>query len=166
MYNGTCYACFDGDNDINYYRLMQAWHENEKFDFTFVNAHDLTQARDSSSEETIKRSLKTRLNASDVFIVLIGNSTQNLYKFVRWEIEVAINMGIPIIAVNLDKKREINRVLCPPILREELVIHVPFGHKIIDYAIKNWPSAYKSHLSQGHSGPYNYVQSVYDNLGL
>ncbi|MDI5896359.1 TIR domain-containing protein [Flavobacterium algoritolerans] len=162
----TCYACFDGDSDIHYYRLMQAWHVNEKFDFTFINAHDLTQSRDSSTEETIKRSLRTRLRASDVLVVLVGESTRNLYKFVRWEIEVSIELGLSIIVVNLDKKRRMNSVLCPPILRNELAIHVPFGHKIIDYAIKNWPSSASRHRVAGESGPYYYQDSVYSVLGL
>lgn len=164
--NPTCYACFDGDNDIHYYRLMQAWHKNDKFDFTFNNAHDITQARDTSTEETIKRSLRTRLNASDIFIVLVGESTQNLYKFVRWEIEVAVEMRLPIIVVNLDNKRSINENLCPPILRNELAIHVPFGHKIIDYAIRDWPSNATQLKRQGKTGPYYYNESVYQNLGL
>jgi len=145
---------------------MQAWHANENFDFTFVNAHDITQARDTSTEETIKRSLKTRLNASDVFIVLVGKSTQNLYKFVRWEIEVAIDMGLPIVVVNLDNKRAINNDLCPPILRNQLAIHVPFGHKIIDFAIRYWPSWSKKHRQDGKAGPFYYEESVYNNLGL
>jgi hypothetical protein len=162
----TCYACFDGDNDIHYYRLMQAWHANERFDFTFRNAHDITQARDTSTEETIKRSLRTRLNSSDVFIVLIGNSTRNLYKYVRWEIEVALDLEIPIIAVNLDGKKNMNENLCPPILRDELVVHVPFGLKIINYAIKNWPSTYRNLLRQGENGPRYYLKIVYDELGL
>jgi hypothetical protein len=164
--SSICYACFDGDNDIHYYRLMQAWHVNERFDFTFHNAHDITQARDTSSEETIKRSLRTRLNASAVFLVLVGQSTKNLYKYVRWEMDVALEMKIPIIAVNLDGKRSLNAELCPPILKDELVIHIPFGHKIIDYAIKDWPSSYRRHLSRADSGPYYYLQSVYDQLGL
>lgn len=162
----TCYACFDGDNDIHYYRLMQAWHVNEKFDFTFINAHDLTQSRDSSTEDTIKRSLRTRLKASDILVLLVGESTKNLYKFVRWEIEVAIELGLSIIVVNLDKKRSMNSVLCPPILTNELAIHVPFGHKIINYAIKNWPSSASRHKSAGESGPFYYLDSVYNDLGL
>lgn len=162
----TCYSCFDGDNDIQYYRLMQAWHTNEKFNFTFINAHDITQARDTSTEDTIKRSLRTRLRSSDIFLVLIGQSTKNLYKFVRWEIEVALEMGIPIIAVNLDKRRTINQDLCPPILRNELVVHVPFGHKIIDYAIRNWPASFAKHVSNGDTGPYFYTEQVYEKLDL
>lgn len=162
----TCYACFDGDNDIHYYWLMKAWHKNEKFDFTFVNAHDITQARDTSSEETIKRSLRTRLNASDVLVVLVGKSTKNLYKYVRWEIEVALEKEIPIIVVNLDGERGINNALCPPILRNELVVHVPWGHKIIDYTIKNWPTDYRNLRLKGVTGDRVYGGDVYNKLGL
>lgn len=164
--NPTCYTCFDGDNDIRYYRLMSAWHENENFDFTFINAHNITQARDSSTEETIKRSLRTRLNSSDVFIVLVGQNTKNLYKFVRWEIEVAIEKELPIIVVNLDKKKTFNQELCPPILREKLAIHIPFNSKIIDYAIRNWPKTSKRRKQDGENGPFEYTEDVYKNLGL
>ena len=159
-----CYACFDGDNDIHYYRLMQAWHKNEKFDFTFQNAHEITQARDSSSEQTIKRSLRTRLNASDVFIVLVGKNTQNLYKYVRWEIEVAIDMELPIIVVNLDNKTSINLDLCPPILRNHLAVHVSYGPKIINYAIKQWPSEQNHLKSNKITGPRKYSSSIYSSL--
>lgn len=164
--NPTCYACFDGDKDIHYYRLMTAWHVNEKFEFTFVNAHDITNARDTSTEETIKRSLRTRLNASDILVVLIGESTKNLYKFVRWEIEVAIEKGMPIIAVNLNKKKSVDYDRCPPILRSALAIHVPFGHKIIDYALKNWPSRQFELKKNGEIEPRVYRDSVYTELGL
>lgn len=162
----TCYTCFDGDEDIHYYRLMQAWHVNERFDFTFVNAHDITQARDSSTEETIKRSLRLRLNASDIMIVLVGQKTRNLYKFVRWEIEVAIEKGMPIIVVNLNGQRDMDNALCPPILKYELAVHVPFSLKIIDYAIRNWPSSHRFYANDGKSGSYRYNDSIYKGLGI
>jgi len=145
---------------------MQAWHENEKFDFTFVNAHDITQARDTSTEETIKRSLRTRLNASDILLVLVGENTSNLYKFVRWEIEVALEKDLPIILVNLNKRRFMDTALCPPILRDKLAVHVAFAHKIIDFAIKNWPSWYITHKQNGKTGPFYYEDSIYKDLGL
>lgn len=162
----TCYACFDGDNDIHYYRLMQAWHANDRFDFTFINAHDITQSRDTSTEETIKRSLRTRLNASDVFIVLIGASIRNLYRFVRWEIEVALEKNMPIVAINVHSLRYMDETLCPPILRNELAIHIPFAHKIVDFAIQNWPSSHRNYVRQGTTGPHYYYDSVYKGLGI
>lgn len=164
--NPTCYACFDGDNDILQYRLMTAWDANDKFDFKFVNAHELTQARDTSTEESIKSSLRKRLNASDILVVLVGEKTKNLYKFVRWEIEVAIEKGMPIIAVNLNKSKTRDNDRCPAILRNALAIHVPFGSKIVNYAIKNWPAQYAAHTKKGDTGAYYYDESIYTGLGL
>jgi hypothetical protein len=68
---------------------MTAWHANDKFGFEFHNAHDLNKARDSSQEESIKRQLRERLANSKVFVVLIGEKTRYLTKFVRWEMEVS-----------------------------------------------------------------------------
>ncbi|RZJ82274.1 MAG: molecular chaperone Tir [Chryseobacterium sp.] len=157
----TCYICFDGDKDMHHYRLMTAWNSNPKFNFNFHNAHDLSQARDSSSEETIKRSLRYRLRSSDILIVLVGESTKNLYKFVRWEIEVAIELGLPIICINLNGSRYHDDDRCPAILRNRSSIHVSYNPAIINYAIANWP---RIHLN--HSEPRRFNHSVYSNLGL
>ena len=37
-YRNKTYVIFDG-NDIRYYRLMQAWKENDNIDFDFNDAH-------------------------------------------------------------------------------------------------------------------------------
>lgn len=158
-YRNKAYVCFDGDKDIHYYRLMKAWHENENFDFAFYDAHDLIQARDSSSEETIKRSLRERLNSSREFIVLIGESTKNLTKFVRWEMEVALKLDLPIIGVNLNKKNGLDSNRCPAIIRDELVVHVPFGATPIKYALEKWPEEYRRLKSQGTVG-----SRIYNNI--
>lgn len=159
-YRNKAYVCFDGDNDISYYRLMKAWHENENFDFTFYDAHDLMQARDSSSDETIKRSLRERLKNSREFIALIGENTKNLFKFVRWEMEVALNLDIPIIGVNLNGKNGLDSDRCPAIIRDELVVYVPYGTEPINYALRNWPDDYRRLKGQGDIGSH-----VYKNLG-
>lgn len=165
-YSNKYYACFDGDNDINYYRLLTAWSENEHHEFTFNDAHALTQARDTSSEETIKRSLRERLKNSKALVVLVGKNTKNLYKFVRWEIEQAIAMGLPIIVVNINKKRSMDNDLCPPILRTTLAVHISFEQKIIGYAMKDWLTSVEIHKKNGDQCPCIYTDSVYKNLGL
>jgi hypothetical protein len=165
-YRNKCFTSFDGDNDIHYYRLLTAWHANDNFDFSFYDAHILTQARDSSSEETIKRSLKERLNNSKVFLLLIGKHTKNLFKYVRWEIETAMSMGIPIVAVNLNGKREMDIDFCPPILKTELALHIPFGQKIIDHALSNWPEKHSKLSAENEKGPFRYWDNFYTKLGL
>lgn len=161
-YKNKTYVCFDADNDIHYYRLMTAWKENDNIAFNFHNAHEINNLRDGSTEDTIKRKLRERLANTKVLVVLIGEHTKNLYKYVRWEIEYAIEKDTPIIAVNLNGERERDNDLCPPILKDKLAIHVPFGQKIINYALNNWPSSHSNHKSNDESGSYHYNDSVYD----
>ncbi|ATU69069.1 molecular chaperone Tir [Levilactobacillus brevis] len=162
-YRNKVYVAFDGDNDMRYYDLMRGW--NVKDDFDFNDAHDLHSARDSSTEESIKKSLMDRFNNSKLFIILIGEHTRYLTKFVKWEIEVAIRLNLPIIAVNLNDKRQ-GDDLMPAVLRDELHITVPYKEKIIKYAMDNWPDSDKKHRGNGETGEYVYKDKVYEDLGL
>lgn len=165
-YRNKTYVCFDGDNDIRYYRLMQAWKQNDNTNFDFYDAHEMNNIRDTSQEETIKRKLREKLSNSKIFVVLIGESTKYLYKFVRWEIEQALSLDLPIIVVNLNGKRTIDSELCPPILRDELAIHISFNAAIMQHALENWKQSHDSYKMQGKKGSYHYLTSVYDSLGL
>jgi hypothetical protein len=97
--------------------------------------------------------------------VLVGESTKNLYRFVRWEIELAINKNLPIVVVNLNNKHRMDPDRCPPILREHCAIHVAFKMKIIKYALDGFPDWY---IREGNDNPgwRYYEDSVYQNLGL
>lgn len=164
-YRNKTYIAFDGDNDMHYYRLMTAWSENERFSFDFSNAHDLNTARDSSQEESIKRQLRERFANSKLFIVLIGQNTRYLTKFVRWEIETAIRLRLPIVGINLNGSRRQDD-LCPPAMRDTLAVYVPFRDKIVTHAALNWPSDHKQYAAEGKSGAFFYYDSVYQSLGL
>ena len=164
-YRNKTYICFDGDTDMHYYRLMTAWHANDRFSFEFQNAHDLNTARDSSQEESIKRQLRERFANSKEFIVLIGEKTKLLRKFVQWEMEVALRLDLPIIGVNLNGSRWRDD-RCPPAIWDALAMYVPFGPKIVEYAMNDWPGSHILHRSQGRSGPYYYLDGVYESLGL
>ena len=165
-YRNKVYISFDGDNDIHYYRLMQAWKQNDNTDFNFYNAHDLNTARDSSQEESIKRQLRIRFQNTKTFVILIGESTRYLYKFVRWEMEQALALDLPIIGVNLNGLRYQDSEKCPPIIRDELAIYISYNAAILQYALETWPMKHSSLKLQGKSGPYYYKQSHYQALGL
>jgi len=165
-YANKTYVCFDADTDMWAYAYMLGWKENERTAFNFHNAHEINNLRDGSSEETIKNKLRERLKNTKVFVVLIGENTQNLYQYVRWEIAYAIENDIPIIGVNLNKKRVIDDDRCPPLLKAKLAIHLPYGQKIIDYALNNWPDSHYRHRKNDETGPYSYKESVYESLGI
>jgi hypothetical protein len=165
-YRNRVYVAFDGDNDMHYYRLMTAWKQHDGFTFDFENAHDLNYARDTSLEETIKRRLRERLANTKVFVLLIGGSTKFLYKFVRWEIEQALSLRLPIIGVNLNGLRQMDPDRTPPILRDELAAYISFNAKIMEHALENWPNEAIQLRQQGANGPRFYAQQVYQRLGV
>lgn len=165
-YRNKTYVCFDGDSDIHYYRLMQAWHQSDHTNFSFYNAHDLNYARDSSLEASIKRQLRERLANSKVFVVLIGATTRYLFKFVRWEMEQALSLGLPIIAVNLNGLRAQDPNRCPPIIRDELAVHISFNAKIMETALTEWPLRHLELRRVGATGPYFFKDETYRRLGL
>ena len=165
-YKNKTFVSFDGDSDIHYYRLMTAWNQSDHLPFSFYNAHDLSSARDSSTEESIKAQLAERLRSSKIFIILIGENTRYLYKFVRWEIEQAIKREMPIIAVNLNGKRSMDSDRCPPILANALAVHVSFNAAILQHALENWPASDISYRADKKSGPYYYKDEIYKRLGL
>ncbi len=164
-YTNKTYVAFDADNDIHYYRLMQAWKQNDNTSFNFYDAHDLNNVR-VYSEESIKRNLQERLRSTKVFILLVGENTKYLYKFVRWEIEQAIKRDLPIIVVNLNGKRNKDTNLCPLILDDELSLHVSFNQKIIEKALSSWEASHKKHRGEGSTSAYVYGEDVYKAVGL
>lgn len=165
-YRNKMFVSFDGDSDIHYYRLMCAWKQNDRSPFSFADAHDINTALDTSSEVTIKARLAERMRNTKVFVVLIGEQTRYLYKFVRWEIEQAIRRDLPIIGVNLDGLRSMDGSRCPPLLRDALAVHVCFNSAILQHALENWPQSHRTYRSQDKSGPYYYNANIYKGLGL
>lgn len=164
-YRNKTYVCFDADNDMRYFSLMKAWKGAKNTTFNFHNAHDLNNARDTSLEESIKRQLRIRLKNSKLFIVLIGNRTKFHTKFVKWEMEFALRLDLPIIGANLNGSRKITS-LCPPAIRDELAVFVPFNQKIIEFAMNDWPDQHDELKEQEVKGARYYRENVYERLGL
>ncbi len=152
-YRNKTYIIFDADTDMHYYRLMTAWKENEKIDFDFHNAHLFNNLTPLASEEQIKKKLRERMSNTKQVIVLVGEKTKNLHKFVRWEIEIAQKLDLPIIAVNIDKEN-CSTDKTPPILKNSYYVSVPLEIKKIKYALDKFPTEYHKNKSNGPSERY------------
>lgn len=164
-YRNKTYVIFDADNDMWAYRFMRGWKVNDHIDFNFHDAHDLNVIRSASTEETIKRRLRERFSSAKQVIILIGDHTKNLHRFVRWEIEIAQNLDLPLVAVNLNGHRSYDSARCPAILRDRYVVHVSFNAKIIKHALDDFPTEY-ARRDLTKEGNRHYGKSIYSQLGL
>lgn len=159
------YVIFDGDKDQWAYRYMKGWKANRNIDFHFEDAHDLFPLTYRAQDENyIKSKLRERFKQTNQVVVLIGESTKYLYKYVRWELEVALGLGLPIIAVNLNNKRSQDEALCPALIRNhQKVVHVAFRMRIIKLAMDN----FSAFLRKNPSGTaWHYSDKVYKDLDL
>ena len=163
-YRDRTYVIFDGDNDQWAYRYMRGWKNNDRIDFDFEDAHDLFPLTYRAQDETyIKSKLRERFKYASQVIVLIGESTKYLYKYVRWELEVALDLGLPIIAVNLNNRRSEDINLCPAILRNQDVVHISFKMRIIKHALDDFPPFIRNSKKRE---TWHYGDQVYNNIGL
>lgn len=167
-YRNKTYVAFASE-DIHFYRLMEAWRENDKMDFNFYDAHDLYVSRDTSQRETIKRNLRERLkNAKQV--VLIGSKDAKSkggdgYSFLAHEIKLIQEFNLPIVVANSDKDRNIDQNFIPqPLLDANYyTLSVSFQPAIIKFALDNYPQ----HFHGGaNKGPHYYKPEIYAQIGI
>ena len=72
------YIAADWTGDKNAVDKLYEWKEGKKWSLDFIDAHELTQARDGSLNCSIKKSLATRLDVSKTFVLIVGNSTKTV----------------------------------------------------------------------------------------
>ena len=135
------YIAADFDHDKDAVDILYKWKNDGRLDFDFNDAHELTQAQDSSLFCSIKSSLKTRMDASKTFVLIVGNNTDAVTKggcqycdsynswtyscarghsvdyrsYIKYECDKAVEAGINIIVRY--KSTVVDRSKCPEAVR-------------------------------------------------
>lgn len=167
-YRNKTYVAF-ANEDIAWYRLMEAWRDNDRIDFNFYDAHDLYRARDTSTPETIKRRLRERLNNARQ-VVLLGSADAKRkgsdgISFLAHEIKVIQELNLPVVVANLNRSRLVVNANIPnPIVSSKYnTLNVSFQAKIIMRALDD---CIAFHSSRVNTGGWEYPAHVYSSLGL
>ena len=148
LYRTRTYIAADWTGDADLINKLHEWNRSNYWALSFSDAHELTQARDTSLSCSIKRSLGERLDASKTFVLIVGNKTNCLTKgscrycqsynsytcscakghyvdyrsFIDYECEKAARDGLKILVLYNDTV--VNRSLCPDAVRYK-GIHIP-----------------------------------------
>jgi hypothetical protein len=90
------------------------------------------------------------MRKSNAFVLLVGESTKFLHKFVGWEIDLALELGLALIIVNLNRKTAIDRDRCPAKLRTSCAAHITFKLAAVRHALEQAPPLWRGlRLSPG-----------------
>ena len=98
------FISYDYDKDKTHKNLLLAWDKNKIFDFSFTDESADTSIN-SNDVDIVKRAISLKINQSDIFLCLIGQYTIQS-KWVKWEIEKAIELEKKIMAVKIKKDYE------------------------------------------------------------
>lgn len=161
----AAYVVFDGDNDKWAYGYLNGWKVNQNIEFDYANAHDLDSMTGAAqNEQYVKSRLRERMMNSDAVILLIGEKTKYLYKYVCWELELALQLGLPIIAANLNKMNGLDSDLCSAIVRGKAsVVHIPYALNAIKHAMSNFPGFYKGLTREQKAANIDYSYRQFDS---
>ncbi len=170
-YRNKTYVAFASEH-IRDYRMMEAWRDNEHIAFDFHDAHDLVTALDTSLPETIRRRLRERLNNTKQVILLVGDVTRRKAadpnSFLYYEVETIARLNLPVVFVNLNQSRVVQRDRLPQALVEPYTMSVSYQPRIVQYALDNHVEAFRQKPSSTtpKRGPFHYKANVYESLGL
>ena len=140
-YRTKTYIAGDWDHDRDAVEQIYKWKNGNKWNLDFYDAHELMQARDTSLPCSIKASLKARMEASKVFVLIVGDHTDSITKggcqfcgsynsrlgycarghsvdkrsFVKYECEKAVEANLKIVV--LYNGNSVIRSKCPEVVR-------------------------------------------------
>lgn len=154
-YRTKTYIAADWDHDKDAVDQIYKWKNGNGWSLDFHDAHELTQARDSSLPCSIKVSLKNRMDASKTFVLIVGDHTDTVTKgachlcgsynnrigycvkgrsidnrsYIKYECDKAIEAGIKIVVLYNDTHVDKNK--CPSAVRNTGT-HVAMVYKGVD----------------------------------
>lgn len=154
-YRTKTYIAGDWTGDKDAIDKLYQWNNSNYWSLSFTDAHDLTQSNDSSLNCTIKKSLKTRMDVSKTFVLIVGDKTNTVtaggcqlcgsynswtsscakgysvdYRsYIKYECDKAMEAGIKIVV--LYNSITVSKSKCPESVRNTGT-HIPMVYKGTD----------------------------------
>lgn len=147
---------------------MRAWPQEQGIPFDFEDAYDL-HAKGDTNRDLIRRRLRERIGRSRQAIVLVGPRSRavadNQRNYFFYELDVLTKLGMPIVVVNVNGVRRVDRARLPEPLARHYTINVAFEPRIVRHALDTFAAGYAASKSS-QTGPHVYEAHVYDELGI
>ena len=147
------FVAFDGVNDQEVYQELIKMKQSDNTPFMFYSALDLHKRLDKDSDEVLKAKIYHLMQESKVCLVIVGKTTKTFRRFIKWQIERAIETNMPIIMLNPNYIRSVDFDRCPSLMKKNLALHIAMQDKIIEYALLNFPTSYNKYLQEEVKAP-------------
>lgn len=166
MQEPNIYVAIDASNDIKYYEEFKSLLRTSDEHFNIFDSIDYFKQLDKNPDDEVKFKIQKNLERADIVVVLLTKTFKSMRKFSKWQLEHAINIGKPIIAINPNRIRSVDYDVCPTILKTHLSLHIPYDIKALEVAVKYWPASHAEHMKNEKEQRkiYKYAESVYNQI--
>ena len=159
------YLCLDVETDLHFANLIQKWRRSGIGNFDFKMPDDEWATGDWEREDAATGGPLESLSDAKALVLLIGEYTRRQTPRVDLQLPAALQLDVPIIAVNLNDSRRQDH-LCPRLIAKELALYIAFNPRILSFAIENWPRSHALHKARGEIGPFYYGDSIYRDVSM
>ena len=132
------HLCLDVEMDLHFANLIQKWRRSGIGNFDFKMPDDEWATGDWEREDAATGGILKNLSDAKALVLLIGEYTRRQTPRVDLQLRAALQLDVPIIAVNLNDLRRQDH-LCPRLIAKELALYIAFNPRILSFAIENWP---------------------------
>lgn len=163
-YKGKIYVICHETFDVAAYDKLKDMKQTDDSQFDFVDSLTLSVQLDVLNDEELKSLLYKNMDEADIVLILLSKKVKSMRKFVKWQVEYAINQGMPIICMNNSPLRSIDYSITPTKLKKKRSLYISYDSKVLELACINWVQSNKKHNDMEENIPYCYDKSVYDAL--
>ncbi|MDH7497577.1 MAG: TIR domain-containing protein [Syntrophomonadaceae bacterium] len=138
---GRAFFSLDPGNPLDTYLVLAAWTYAAGLGVHCWNPLG-AEEMPVGGEREARRVLRQELRGCRLAVALVGRETGRRSTVARWEMETALELDLPVLAVNLNGKDGLDQRRCPEVLKGRTVLHVAFARPVVTYALQVWPERY------------------------
>lgn len=146
------------------YRELLAWLNQNDAPVEPWTTQDLTREAASDAPDIEHNRLVDHIVNSDYVMLLVGESSMDPEGLETKALNTAAWLKRPIVALNLNQSRSVDREHFPSLIDEQLVLHIPMEGQVIRHALETWRDEAFKLRSMGHGGPVHYPSEIYSLL--
>ena len=144
-----------------YQELLQWLHLNDVAINPWTSADFPDASRDTGGRPQ-QTDLVDNVVNSDYVVVIVGDSPIDPESTDIQALNAAAWMKRPIIALNINQIKDIDREHFPELMSEQLVLHLPMEGQVFKHALESWKDEAFRVRTMGQTGPVHYSRDIYD----
>lgn len=149
------------DRDAALYRELLQWLTLNGIAINPWTTIDFERDNRSEDERQRQTQIVDQVVNSDYAVVIVGDSPIDPESVDIQALNAASWMKRPIIALNVNQLKDIDRDHFPQLMADQLVLHLPMEGQVFKHALESWKDEAFRVRTMGQSGPVHYSHDIY-----